>query len=251
MLELGCGTATPLTGLARGAQDRRFVGTDGDADIRNRAPVKLAAAAAIVELPGALAGDLPLPDGSVEVAIATLVPHHLSPEGKRRALTELRRVPRPGGALVIADWRRTHDPLTRAAFLPMQPLNGVANARGQSAGRLPSFIRDAGFGAVVDADRWKTAFGSLDLFSAKHTAGAPGAAASDHRRDSPSPRCEDVLEAAGTVRVSFPGRRPRCSHRLACAELPQTTRLERSTPTPLPALLATGPDAAGATSAPR
>ena len=57
-------------------------------------------------------------------AVSTLVFHHLAPNAKARALAEIRRVLRPDGRLVIADYGCPHDRMMRAAFLYIQLLDG-------------------------------------------------------------------------------------------------------------------------------
>ncbi|HMD56567.1 MAG TPA: methyltransferase domain-containing protein [Solirubrobacteraceae bacterium] len=46
---------------------------------------------------------LPLPDSSIDVAVSNYCFHHLTDVEKRRALSEIRRVLRPGGRLVFGD----------------------------------------------------------------------------------------------------------------------------------------------------
>jgi len=56
-----------------------------------------------VEVALGSATSLPLPDGSVDLAVSNYCFHHLSDRGKRSALAEARRVLRPGGRLVFGD----------------------------------------------------------------------------------------------------------------------------------------------------
>ncbi|MGI8557627.1 MAG: class I SAM-dependent methyltransferase [Solirubrobacteraceae bacterium] len=82
-----------------------------------RAATKAEQANAVIDYREGLADAVPCEDASIDVATATLLLHHLRPDLKDQALRELHRVRRPGGRLVIADWGRPHDPLTRASFL--------------------------------------------------------------------------------------------------------------------------------------
>jgi arsenite methyltransferase len=51
---------------------------------------------------------LPFPDDSFDLVVSSLAIHNIpNPEGRKRAITEAVRVLRPGGRLVIADFRET------------------------------------------------------------------------------------------------------------------------------------------------
>jgi SAM-dependent methyltransferase len=95
-----------------------------------------------------------------------MVLHHLLPDEKREALAEIRRVLRPGGLLLVADWGRPHDPLMSAIFFLSQAVDGFERTGDHRAGRIPGFLAEAGFADVERYDRLRTAFGSLDLLTA-------------------------------------------------------------------------------------
>ncbi|MHB1242982.1 MAG: class I SAM-dependent methyltransferase, partial [Gaiellaceae bacterium] len=97
----------------------------------------------------------------------SLLFHHLTLDGKRATLAEARRVLRPGGELHIADWGRPHDPLMRAAFLPVQLLDGFATTADNVRGALPALVAAAGFDPVRETRRRRTAFGTLTFLRAQ------------------------------------------------------------------------------------
>ena len=164
VVDVGCGTGTFAIALAGARPDAVITGVDGDPGILGLARRKPGAQA--VTWRHGLAHDLPLADASADAAVMSLLLHHLSNAGKRRALAETVRVLRPGGVLHIADWGPPHDPLMRAAFLLLQSLDGFENTRDHATGRLPAYLRAAGLRHVVTRARFRTLWGSLEVLQA-------------------------------------------------------------------------------------
>lgn len=164
LVDVGAGTGTFAIALARAAPDAAIVGVDGDDEILGLARRK-AGADGVVWKRG-LAQKLPLDDDSADRVTMSLVLHHLTPDDKRAALVEARRVLRPGGRLHIADFGKPANPLLRASFLLVQATDGFGVTRDHAAGRLPGLIGAAGFDDVRRDDRLATAFGTLELLSA-------------------------------------------------------------------------------------
>ena len=171
MVDVGCGTGTLIAQLAVADRSLQIIGVDGDEQVLARAREKTAAADAAmlgerVGFRKGLADELPVDDGSVEAVVMSLLLHHLAPNAKIRALHEAQRVLRPGGRLIVADWGRPRDPLTRVGFFALQVIDGFANTRDHAAGRLPGLIAQAGFSAARVEQRWRTVWGSLKLIIA-------------------------------------------------------------------------------------
>lgn len=166
VLDVGCGTGTLARQLAQADPALRIVGVDGDEDVLARARAKATRYGERARFTHGLAGELPLEDASVDVAIASLLLHHLAPAAKLQALSEIRRVLVSDGRLLIADWGEPHDPAMRAAFFSLQLLDGFQNTRDHAAGRLPSLVAQAGFSNVAVTQRWRTVWGSLELIAA-------------------------------------------------------------------------------------
>jgi ubiquinone/menaquinone biosynthesis C-methylase UbiE len=106
------------------------------------------------------ARSLPLADGSVAVAHASLLLHHLDPHDAVTALREMRRVAR--GDVVINDLRRSHLALAMTAF-PVLLLarahttrhDGILSARrAHTLAELDDLAASAGLRAVARTTTW-------------------------------------------------------------------------------------------------
>lgn len=167
VLDVGCGTGTLASQLAEADPSVQVLGIDGDEDVLARAREKVTRFGERVQFSESMANALPIEDASVDVVIASLLLHHLSPAAKLEALREARRVLIPAGRLVIADWGQPQDPLTRTGFFMLRLLDGFENTADHAAGRLPSLVAQAGFNNVRVAQHWRTAWGSLQLITAE------------------------------------------------------------------------------------
>jgi SAM-dependent methyltransferase len=143
------------------------VGVDADPAILERARAKAGKNGAEIAFDEALSTALPYGSESFDVVLSTLVFHHLSDEAKRASADEIKRVLRPAGRVVVADWGRPQDPLMRAAFLPVQLLDGFANTGGNVAGALPGILAGAGLDHVEVSDRIRTPLGTIEVVTAR------------------------------------------------------------------------------------
>lgn len=161
--DVGCGTGT-LTIAIAAKTSATVVGIDGDPAILELARRKQGADR--VDWREGLAGALPFADDSVDCLVTTLVLHHLPRETKIVALDEMKRVLRPGGTLLLADWGKAHGPGMRAAFFALQCLDGFTNTADNVAGLLPDYVSDASFTGVDRIKRLRTVFGSFEILRA-------------------------------------------------------------------------------------
>lgn len=139
VLDVGCGPGR-LTALAAeaAAPDGTAVGVDVSPAMVDRARARHGGPRCAFHVGHAEALDQP--DDSYDVVLSSLLIHHLPPGLQAAAVTEIRRVLRPGGRLVVADF---HPPTTRIA----RHLVGVAAGpvmRDNPVDRLAPMITEAG-----------------------------------------------------------------------------------------------------------
>jgi len=116
VLDVGCGTgALALEAQRRVGGTGRVVGIDPGAQQITRARAKAARRRLPAEFEIGVIERLPFPDQTFDVALSTLMMHHLPASLKRQGLAEIARVLKPGGRLVIADFKRQRDRQGRAA----------------------------------------------------------------------------------------------------------------------------------------
>jgi len=110
-LDVGCGTGS----LSMAARQRvgargRVCGIDPSAQMIARARHKAARRGLDIEYQLAAIEQLPYPDHTFDVALSSLMMHHLPDDIKRRGLAEVARVLKPGGRLLVIDASRPSGP---------------------------------------------------------------------------------------------------------------------------------------------
>src|SRR5262249_56703632 len=83
----------------------RVVGVDPGPRQIARARAKAARGSVPVDFQLGVIEQLAFPDATFDVALSTLMLHHLPEDLKRRGIAEIARVLKPGGRLIIADFR--------------------------------------------------------------------------------------------------------------------------------------------------
>lgn len=156
VLDVGCGTGATLDAILRAHPEAHAWGIDLSAEMITRARERLRRAGeragGVVDLRVADAEHLPLADDAVDLVVCVDSLHHYPDPAA--ALREMLRVSRPGGGLVIGEWRLAA-PLRQLMnwLLPRMPegdvrvytsreLTGLAEAAGYSALRCgPAGVR--------------------------------------------------------------------------------------------------------------
>ncbi len=140
VLDVGCGTGTLAMEVARlVGRAGRVAGVDPGTEQIARARAKAAQRHVPIEFQIGVIEQLPFPDQTFDVVLSTLMMHHLPASLKRQGLAEIARVLKPGGRLVIADFKRKQERAGQAARF---------HAGGSSMQELAARVSDAGFEAV-------------------------------------------------------------------------------------------------------
>lgn len=166
--EVGAGTGS-LTCLLRAALPGDVALTAVDPDERALAIARRRAPGPGIAWRAARAEALPLADASQDAVVTALVLHHLQHPAKRAALAEARRVLRPGGLLLVADFGPPQDPVMAMAFRVLALIDGPTTA-GHADGVVARLVAAAGFAASPTPRRIRTAAGTLELLEARATA---------------------------------------------------------------------------------
>ena len=105
VLDVGCGPGTlALLMATKVAPGGEVVGIDASPQMIERATQKAKKAAAGARFEVAAIESLPLVDASFDASTSTFMLHHLPHDVQTKGLAEVRRVLKPGGQLLIADF---------------------------------------------------------------------------------------------------------------------------------------------------
>ena len=147
LLDVGCGPGYLARMLAEATgPDGSVVGIDAAPEMIEYASRRARGLANCLFQPGA-AQAIPFADGAFDVVTSSLVMHHLPREERARAAREMLRVLRPGGTLVLADYRPGDGPLAR-----VHASLGPVRAMQRRVSPLEPLVVEAGFAEVVSGD---------------------------------------------------------------------------------------------------
>jgi len=140
VLDVGCGTGTlAMEVKPRVGATGRVAGIDPGTRQIARARSQAARHHLPIDFQVGVIEQLPFPDQTFDVVFSTLMMHHLPAGLKRQGLSEIARVLKPGGRLVIADFKRKQERQGRAAHF---------HAGGSSLQNLVALVKEAGFSEV-------------------------------------------------------------------------------------------------------
>jgi len=166
ILEFGFGTGANLLLVKQKCPDAKLCGLDIDPKVERIAYRKLAKRRLYVPLDLYEGMMFPYTTARFDKVFSCLVFHQLDEDGKAASLGEIHRVLKKGGRLIVADWGKAENQRMRLAFGLVQLLDGFKTTGDNVRGRLPDFIREAGFRDVQTAGSINTAIGTFSYFTA-------------------------------------------------------------------------------------
>lgn len=144
VLEVGCGTGEiAMRAKVRSGPRGVVAGIDPSPEMIAVARQKAAQANLDIDYRVASVEALPFADATFDTVLSSLMMHHLPEDLKPRALAEIRRVLKPGGRLLIVDFK---EPASRLGRL--QPVWLVHRRLPSDVRQLPELLEAAGFAAV-------------------------------------------------------------------------------------------------------
>ena len=144
VLDVGCGTgALALEAYKRVGTTSCVCGIDPGPKQIARARSKAGRASIPIDFQVGVIERLAFPDQSFDVVLSTLMMHHLPDDLKRLGLAEMARMLKPGGRLVIVDFKRAEKQQGRLARLGAGSL-GLQD--------LPRLLKEAGFSQMESGE---------------------------------------------------------------------------------------------------
>jgi ubiquinone/menaquinone biosynthesis C-methylase UbiE len=145
VLEVGCGTGeVAQRARARVGPAGQVSGIDPSAEMIAVAQRKAARAGLDIDYRVGAIEALPYPGASFDAVLSSLMLHHLPDDLKSAGLAEVQRVLKPGGRLLIVDFKRPRGWLARVAMRLL--LHGHL---GRGFEHLPAIVAGAGFADVT------------------------------------------------------------------------------------------------------
>lgn len=165
VLDVGCGTGA-ITRLAKQqvGPKGRVVGLDASPEMIDVARQQAVKAKLDIDFRLEAIEHMPFPDASFDVVLSSFMIHHLPGDLKRLGLLEVRRVLKPGGRLLIAEFFTNPQPKWWQSLLPMHAQMGLPPEL------LPNLLHEVGF---TDLQTGNLKFGTIGYVLARPAAPSP------------------------------------------------------------------------------
>lgn len=162
-LEFGIGTASnAILGKSKFPQSS-IVGIDVDEKVLAIAKKKINSQSVDIELCQYDGSTIPFGHNSFDLVYSSLVFHHLTPDQKIKAFSEIYRILRPGGRLVFTDWGQPNSLYSKVAFKGLRLFDGLLNTKDHETGNYLRMIEKSGFDQGELVKSYATVFGRLEL----------------------------------------------------------------------------------------
>ena len=137
VLDVGCGTGTiALEAYKRVGKTGRVCGIDPSVQLLAGARRKARRASLPIDFQSGQIEQIPFPNQSFDVVLSTFVLHHVPDDLKRQGLSEIARVLKPEGRLLVVDFKWPEE---------RQDLPEQFGAEEIDLRDLPALMKDAGF----------------------------------------------------------------------------------------------------------
>lgn len=163
VLDVGSGTGTLLIAAAeRVGPSGSLQGVELSPEMSARAREKARRRGVAITITETSAEKLPFPKATFDAAFCTLVLHHLPERVQEAAIREMRRVLRPGGRIVLVDWRTP-----RSFFRTLADGMGLVYMLHRHApspletGRIEPLLRELGFEDIASPSYGGGAIGAI------------------------------------------------------------------------------------------
>lgn len=167
VMDLACGTGTLAFLLQQSQPGTAVIGIDADAEILTIAKKKLKASrAAKIRFIEGFSDQLPFPNNLFHHVFTSLFIHHLTLAKKKETFKEVHRVLKSGGQFHVLDFEKPSNGLMRAAFFPVQFLDGFESTSPHVEGVIPKLLKETGFAAIEETRQFQTVLGTLRSYRA-------------------------------------------------------------------------------------
>lgn len=167
VMDLACGTGTLALMLQQSQPGVHVIGLDADSKILSIAKKKMQENRAdSIHFVEGFSVQIPFSDNRFHHVFTSLFIHHLTMKKKLESFKEVRRVLKPGGQLHVLDFEKPQNVLMRAAFLPVQFLDGFETTSPYVQGIIPDLLKKTGFAAIEETRQFPTIVGTLRAYKA-------------------------------------------------------------------------------------